>query len=270
MKFHLLIPCIVLSLGAGAQNYQSITNASVTHIDHGSEDVRYYSLNSKYYFEDKNTLGPVDQFAYINTISNFSAGYTQWDNLLNDENSDLKSISGEVFLDRFMFSASRTEVDTFGLNNDNTSISVGYLFNDDLLVSSTASKLDGKNTQVSFSAKYNHQINSTDFFGITANIDEDFENENISATYLSHLANGKYIKLTADYSVQEHAENNWHVKGQYFFTDYTSAFLSQKKGNTREVGIKHFFNDHIGLSASYINSNDSDINSVNLTMTLQL
>lgn len=270
MKFNLFIPCILLSVGVNAQEYQSITNASVTNIDYGSEDVRYYSLNTKYYLTNKGTLGPVEQFSYINRVSNFSAGYTQWDSLLNKDNNHLKSISGEVFINRLMFSASRTEVDTFGLDNDNTSVSVGYLFNDDLLVSSTASKLDGQNTHVSFSAKYNHQINSTDFFGITANIDEDFENENISATYFSHLANGKYIKLTADYSVQEHAENNWHVKGQYFFTDFTSVFLSQKKGNTREVGIKHFFNDHIGLSASYLNSKNSDSDSINLTMTLQL
>lgn len=138
MKFHLLIPCVVLSLGAGAQDYQSITNASVTNIDHGSDDVRYYSLNSKYYFDKKSILGPVDQFSYINTISNFSASYTQWDNLLNEDNSHLKSISGEVFINRFMFSASSSQADTYGLDNDNTSVSVGYLLNDDLLVSSTA------------------------------------------------------------------------------------------------------------------------------------
>jgi len=272
MKYKLPLSLFIISLGTAAQDYQSISGISYSKTDFGLKNSNVYSLSSIYYFDPKTALGPVDQFSYINKISNVSGSYSQIENLYNDKDSKVIGIGGEFFVDRFVIGGSYNKFDTPFVDDDTSLVSLGYLVNEDLLIKVTAFNPEEGDTQYSYLAKYNHQINKTDYLGLALTSDEDFDNSSITATYFTQLTGGKYFKSEMSYSDNENYGDNWRVKGQYYFNDYTSAYLQQQKGNYQELGIKHFIDENIALSAGYQRNtkNSDDIETYTLSISLQM
>ena len=106
----LLIPALILGHSAkiSAEEYQSFTNASYSKNDYSSADTTSFGINTSYFFDAKSTLGPLNQFKYINTISNISARYNHleseissldWNDLshYSKGNNDAINVSGEWF-----------------------------------------------------------------------------------------------------------------------------------------------------------------------------
>jgi len=270
MKYKLLITALLVSVSATAQEYQSISSLEASNTDFGSVDLNRYYLNSTYYFDKKSSIGPVDQFSYINTTNNLSASYSQSETFSVDDNK-YTSFNGEVYINKLLIGGRYSDFNAADFSSNSYSMSLGYLFNENFLLSSTVHKTEEIAATYTFLAKYNHQINQTDYFGLSATTDDEVDSKGISATYFTALADNKYLKVTAEYNDDELNGDHWRAKGEYYLNDYTSAFLQYQKNDYQEIGAKHFFNDHIALSASYLShDNDNDIEVFNLTLHLQL
>ena len=75
----LLSRAILISLAtctthlAVANDYQSFTSINYNSTSTGAVDNDSYGIGSTYYFDKKSSLGPLNEFDYINTVSNVSA-----------------------------------------------------------------------------------------------------------------------------------------------------------------------------------------------------
>jgi len=270
MKHKILVTALLFSVSATAQEYQSISSFGGSNTKFNTEDLNRYYLTSKYYFNKKSTIGPLDQFSYINTMGNISAAYLQSENLLSDD-SQFTSVSAEVFIDQFVIGGSFGHVDAPDFAINNYSAFLGYLFSDNLLFSTSVHKTEGVDETFTFLAKYNHQINKTDYIGFSATTDDEIDNKSISATYFRSLNENQYLKVAVEYNDHEFGGDYWHAKGEYYFNDYTSAFLQYQNNDIQTFGAKHFFNNYLALSASYTyTDNSDDLEIINIKLHVQL
>lgn len=271
MKTKLLLAFIVASSNLAAQDYQSISSVSIRNTDHGSKDLNTYFFNSTFYFDKKKSIGPIDQFAYINTLSNLEGGYTQSENIGGYDDTKYGRIGGELFVDKFVVSGRYSHADSFIGNTNNYRVSLGYLFNDNFLVRSFVHKTENIDATYRFEAKYNHQISQTDYIGFSASADEEIDNQEISATYFTQLSDGKYLKLSGEYNDNKTFDDNWSIKGQYYFNDKTSVYLQQQKNDVHSVGAKYFFTDSLALSMDLTdNKKRKNGDSITLALHVQL
>lgn len=120
-KLAVIISSILLSgaatAAAAADSYNSVSNLGYQFTDSNNDD--QFSIDSTYYFSPKDTLGPYDQFEYINKESNVFGAYT------DNDASDLTLIGGEYFYKDVVFGASYENSD-FGSNNESFAFTAGY------------------------------------------------------------------------------------------------------------------------------------------------
>ena len=123
-KLAVIISSILLSSAAttamAADTYQSISHVGYMDID-GNDTM---SVDSTYYFSPKATLGPYDQFEYINKQTNVYGAY------IDNDDSDVTSVGGEYFVQDFVLGAQYNNYDSdFGSSTDVIELSAGYFFN---------------------------------------------------------------------------------------------------------------------------------------------
>ncbi|WDE04307.1 putative porin [Thalassomonas viridans] len=236
---------LLASAGLQAQEYQSISNAGYTKWDDSPSDEDAYSLGTKYYFKKKSTLGPLDEFEYINKTSNISANY------LNLENSNDYHVAGELFMDQVLVGASYQYHDIeHGGSDDIYSLSLGYLISDDFLVKAEAYRKDS-HTDYFYSASYNHQINDSDYFGFTFRTDEDFDARTLSSKYFKALGQDSYLTAGVSYRHNDDLGHSIAANAEYFFTSRTSIGGSYDDNDDYTVSAKHFFNTTYALEIGF-------------------
>ncbi len=259
-KLAIIISGILLSSAAhAADSYQSISNLSYAEIDNNDT----ISVDSTYYFSPKSTLGPYDQFEYINKQSNVFGGYA------DDDFGDVTAIGGEYFVEDFVVGASYQNAD-YNSNNEFYTLSAGYFFNPDLLAKVRfVDKKDGDNVTL-FSLAYNHMLNDTDYVGITVESDDDFDSRSVAAKYFIDLQQGNYLTVEGTFMSLDEADDQWNVETNYYFSKATSVFASYDKEDNYTFGAQHFINKNIGLKVGYgNNADDSDYDAYFANMRFQ-
>lgn len=248
-KLAIIISGLLLSSAAhAADSYQSISNLNYTDTDNNDT----ISVDSTYYFSPKSTLGPYDQFEYINKQSNVFGGYA------DDDFGDVTAIGGEYFVEDFVVGASYQNAD-YNSNNELYTLSAGYFFNPDLLAKVRfVDQKDGDNVTF-FSLAYNHMLNDTDYVGITVESDDDFDSRSVAAKYFVDLQQGNYLTVEGTFVSLDEADDQWNVETNYYFSKATSVFASYDKEDNYSFGAQHFINKNIGLKVGYgNNADDSD------------
>jgi predicted porin len=209
-------------------------------------------VDSTYYFSPKSTLGPYDQFEYINKQSNVFGSYA------DDDFGDVTAIGGEYFVEDFFVGASYQNAD-YNSNDESYRLSAGYFFNPDLLAKVRfVDQKDGDNVTY-FSLAYNHMLNDTDYVGITVESDDDFDSRSVAAKYFVDLQQGNYLTVEGTFVSLDEADDQWNVETNYYFSKATSVFAAYDKEDNYSFGAQHFINKNIGLKVGYgNNADDSD------------
>lgn len=259
-KIAVIISSILLSSAAtAADTYESISHVKYT--DYDGNDV--VSLDSTYYFSPKATLGPYNQFEYINKESNVYGSY------IDDDFGDVTKVGGEYFLNQFVFGAGYQNVD-YGNSRDAFNLSAGYFFNPDLLMKATYMDVEDGEDGFRFDLAYNHKLNSTDYIGFTVSADDDFDYRAVSAKYFIDLQQGNYLTVEGTVADTDDFGSSWVLGSNYYFTKATSVFVTFDKNDDYSFGAEHFFNRNVGLELGYANNwDDSDYDAYYANVSLQ-
>jgi len=247
------------SFAVSANQYQSISNASFANVD--SDNV--YAIDTIYYLDARKALGPYNEFSFINTTSNISAGY------VNTDYSDSFGIGGEYFFENFVVGAgvSRNDNDFDDVTYYNASF--GYLFTPDLIarINYLDSDVDGADGVFIASAQYNLTLNATDYIGFTANVDDEFDNYGVGAKYYTDLGQGRYLTASANIDAGDY--DSWAVASSYYFNQGTSVFANLNKQDDIRVGARYYFNPSFAVTAAYGNNLDTSYDLFELKLTAQ-
>ncbi|WP_444945926.1 putative porin [Microbulbifer sp. VTAC004] len=232
---------VFFSAVASAEEYKSITTAGYSNLDFDSGSGDDFSVETTYYFSGKDTLGPLKEFEFINKSSNISAAY--YHRNIGDWNNDNFAFAGEYFAENgFLVSANLTD---FTENSFNT-IALGYLFTPNFLM-----KLYNTEGDTYVEARYNYQLNSTDYIGFGFVADELFDWQLFSSKYFAGLGDNKYLAADFSYLNIDGGDNYWKVGTDYYFTQNTSFGIDYDRNNDYKLGFSHFFNRNIAVDASY-------------------
>jgi hypothetical protein len=249
-KLAVIISSILLSSAAtAADSYNSVSNLGYKNSDNNDA----LSIDSTYYFSPKSTLGPYDQFEYINKQSNVFGGYA------DDDFGDVTVVGGEYFVKNLVVGASYQNAD-YNANNELFTLSGGYFFNPDLLAKVTFVENKDGDDYALFDLAYNYMLNSTDYVGVTLTSDDDFDYRAVAAKYFIDLQQGNYLTFEGQYESIDNTQNQWNVETNYYFTKATSVFASYDKQDTYSFGAQHFINKNIGLKVGYENNADDSDN----------
>ncbi|WP_413663840.1 putative porin [Microbulbifer sp. CNSA002] len=275
MRFKLAaLPLMLAAATVGAEEYNSFTNATYSHSEFDirsnglsySSDTDSFDLGTTYYFGGKETLGPLKEFEYINKVSNVSAGFSHFNS--GGDHSDIFSVSGEYFASNGLVVGAGIS-DLWETNLDYQSI--GYLFSPDFLVKLNHVDDDSDN-EFSMEARYNYQLNSTDYVGFNLFVDEEFENRALSSKYFAHLAGEQYLTVELVYNSIENADDFWALGSEFFFNQRTSVEFNYDEQESYKLGMTHFFNRNIAVETAYLSNNDikGDLDIYQLGLTVQL
>jgi len=267
MRFKLAaLPLILFAATAGAEEYNSFTEANYANTDLGGEEADNFDIRTTYYFSGKEALGPLKEFEYINKVSNVFAGFTHFN--WRDRDVDSFSVGGEYFTSNgFVIGAGVS--DLWESNVDFQS--VGYLFSPDFLVTLNHVDFDSDN-EFSVDARYNYQLNSTDYIGFNLFVDEEFDTRSLSSKYFTHLGGEQYLTAELTYTNFDEGDDYWALGTEYFFTQRTSIGFSFDENEEYKLGMNHFFNRNFAVEAAYVSNtdNDFDYDVYQIGMTVQL
>lgn len=271
MKVHAKVafPLMLCSSIAAAEEYHWISGADFTRTDTRIADFDAFSLGSTWYFDGKETLGPLNEFAYINTTSNIFGSWSRFDGLSND--ADQVGIGGEYFAGNLLLGGSYLNLDDV----DFFTGTVGYLFSENFLVSVDAAKVEGAGTNYLFNARYNHPLRGNAYLGFNFSTDDEFDGKNLSSRYFTPLAGNDYLALEVSWSIFDDADEElWAVEGDYYFSERTSLGLGIAEDEVYSFDFTHFFNENVALELGYTTSDDDsgfdfDVDSYQLGVTFQ-
>lgn len=262
MTLKYLLPALAFTVAtaASAEDYQLFTSLNAEHVRVSGDSETNFGLNGQYFFDKKHTLGPLDQFEYINKVSNVSAAFAR----VYDNNT--WQIGGEYFAEnKFVVMANYQNFDNF----DVKSIGLGYLISDDFIVRAQAIKPEDSDTAYAFSASYNHQLQGSDYIGFSAFTDDEFDYYGVSSKYFASLNNGRYIAvgvLLAD----DDGSSDWSANADYYFSQRTSIGASYNKADAYRLTAKHFFNQSWAVEAGFASNTDSsELKTYSLALTGQ-
>ncbi|WP_166838354.1 putative porin [Rheinheimera pleomorphica] len=250
MTLKYVLPAIALAASAttvSAEEYQLFTGLNANHTRVSGDNETNWGLNGTYFFDKKITLGPLDQFEYINKVTNVSASF----NRAFDTN--VWGVGGEYFAENGMVvSAAHSRASGDYVNQ----IGLGYLVSDNFIVRARAVKPEDVSTTYWFSASYNHQLQGNDYVGFTAEVDDEFDYFSLSSKYFASLNEGRYITVGVALTDND-GSSSWAANAGYYFSKMTSVGLSYDKADNYSLGAKHFFNTNWALSISFNSNTDN-------------
>lgn len=280
MKIRALILIFLVSTGLGAEDYTIIsslglstsktngvlfTTATITEID-------ATALGFTRYFGGKPSLGPLNEFDYINRTSNISVSHIRtnetntfmWgsgSSLTFNEDENLTLLGGEAFFDRAMVGVGFSRASN--TDSDSKTFSLGLLPNENILVRLDVIEPGEDWSSNHLTIKGNFDHNSTNYFGFTLEYNNDVELRGLSGRYFSALGGDTYFALDVEYLdfLNIHALD---IGGSYYFSRTTSVSVllvqndldsSTNSDTLYRLGFSHFFNKNIALEVSYGTSN---------------
>tara|TARA_R110002126_G_scaffold12196_26_gene53268 strand:- start:7177 stop:7965 length:789 start_codon:yes stop_codon:yes gene_type:complete len=261
MTLKYLLPAIALTATAvSAEEYQLFTELRADHLRASGESETFWSLDGTYFFDKKQTLGPLDQFEYINKVSNVSASFAR----ALDDNS--YGIGGEYFAENgLVVAAGHQRLGDF----DVSSVGLGYLIAENFIIRALAVKPEGDDTSFQFSASYDHKLQGNDYIGFTATVDDEFDFFTISSKYFASLGGDRFITIGAAIADND-GDTSWAANADYYFSKMTSVGVSYDKEDSYSINAKHFFNQNWALDAGFgSNADNSDLKTYSLAVVGQ-
>ncbi|AWF83233.1 hypothetical protein BTJ40_21770 [Microbulbifer sp. A4B17] len=254
MRFRLaVLPLLLLSVTANAEEYKSITTASYSSLDYdldifGGEfdlDGNQFLVETTYYFSGKETVGPLKEFEYINKLSNISAAF--FHNEVEDNNADNYALAGEYFAQNgLILGINFTEVNDRNIDT----VSLGYLFTPNFLLE--LSHTDFESDEESYiDFRYNYSLNGSDYIGFDFVTDDDFDAGVFSSKYFTNLGGGRYLTAELSYADYEGDDDYWQIGAEYFFTQSSSFGMKLDEKDDMKLAFTHFFSRNIALEAAY-------------------
>ena len=252
LKYALPVIALVASAAVSAEEYQTFVGLNADHYRASGDSETTWHLNGTYFFDKKITLGPLDQFEYINKVTNVSASFSR----AFDTNTT--RIGGEYFAENgLVVSAAHTRSSGDYVNE----VGLGYLVSNNFIVRVNAVKPEDESTDFMFSASYNHQLQGNDYVGFTAYADDEFDYFGISSKYFASLGEGRFI--AAGIALDDNdGSSDWSAEADYYFSKMTSVGLSYDKGDNYSLNAKHFFNTNWALEARFASNADTSARKV--------
>jgi len=261
----IIVPMFLLATTSViAEEYQSFSSIEYSNVDskHSHDSTR---VDTRYFFEKQQTLGPLDQYKYINTSTNVFGNYQ------HIGSADNYGLGGSYFINNFVIGGSYAYSDHKFGSSDHFSARLGYLISEDLIVNAYANKTEGVDTDYSFSASYNLKLEGKDYIGFTYSSDDDFDYQTLSSKYFHALEGGQYLVAGLTYQHNDDFDNDLSGNLAFYFNDKTSISASYNDDDDYSIGAKHFFNQNYALSVGYQSNasndfwSDYDIYSVNFS-----
>ncbi|WP_250461667.1 putative porin [Microbulbifer litoralis] len=266
MKFRFaVLPLMVFAATASAESYNSITTATYENAEYPTTDLDTFDIGSKYYFAPLETMGPLKEFEYIIDTTNLYGNYRYTD--YDGGDTDTMTLGGEYFAaNGFMVGAEVTESD----GNDGNTLSAGYLFNPNFLLSVHRVDQDNSDAENYVGARYNHSLGGTDYIGFDFETDDDFDTQSLSSKLFKGLGNETWVAVEAGYVNFDEADNYWNVGAEYYFSKETSVGAGYDERETFDLSVSHFFNRNVAGNMTYATNNDTDVDQFLLGVTVQL
>lgn len=268
MNLKAFLPLMLCSSFVVAEEYRSFSDVDYSHTETGPFELDELIIGSTWYFDTKESLGPLTEFEYINRTSNIFGTYSRFD---ATETFDAAVLGGEYFAGNVLLGGSYRILDEF----DVFSGTVGYLFTSNILVSLDAVKAEDIDTDYFVSARYNHQLRGNDYIGFNVSTDVEFDTKALSSRYFTRLGGENYLAAEVSYTFADDAEDFWALDGDYYFSKRTSLGLGIAKNEVYSLDLAHFFNDNIAVELGYTTSRnddfdlDLDVDSYQLGITVQ-
>ncbi|WP_323846191.1 putative porin [Microbulbifer magnicolonia] len=267
MKFKLAaLPLMLLSATVAAEQYTSITEADYIQTDTGFADIDQLLIGSTYYFAPKETLGPLKEFEYINKVTNIFGGYSYADSDFGD--ADSLAVGGEYFAaNGFVVGGAMLESD----GGDMLSASLGYLFTPNFLMSLEAVDVEDADSELFVNARYNHQLNGTDYIGFDVSVDDDLDSKTVSSKYFTEFAGGRYLAAEVSVNDTDDTDLFWAGNVEFYFNQNTSVGFGYDDADSYELNATHFFNRNVAAKVAYGSNTEFDeVDVFSLGLTVQL
>ncbi len=258
--------------------YKTISTLSYFQTEAGYYNIDSVTAGTTYYFNPRHTVGPLNQFAYISRdnfirVSGSTSDYSYDPPRDHNNSTDLDlRVYGEFFIKNWHLGAgySRYKVEYDSIDYENEShqleLDVGYFVRENLFlyVNNYIDADDGRSFHL-LAARYEHKLNESDYLGISAATNEEFEYIQLNSKYFRKLSNGGYLVPTLSASFYEGGGTSFGTGVDYYFNKMTSIGGRWNDSNSVTIRVNHFFNQHFNLGASYrFNTSDSDTNYLNV------
>lgn len=252
MNLKSILPLILLPSIVIAEEYRSISNLDYSRFETGPLELDQFAFGSTWYFDRKVTLGPLNEFEYINKTSNIFGAYTRFEGMNADFDDAL--IGGEYFAGNLLVGGSYRNLEDF----DVVTGTVGYLLNSNFLVSLDAVKAEDIDAEYFVNARYDHQLGGTNYIGFHFRTDDEFDTKEISSRYFTQLASENYLAAEVSYTIFDNADDIWALDGDYYFNQRTSLGLGIAKDEVYSLDFTHFFTRNIAVELGYTTSRNDD------------
>lgn len=269
------LAAIMLSWGVQAETYNSFTS-----IGYSSDSyvigykAKTKSIATSYFFEGRETRGPLNEFDYINTSSNVQASYTDTEIEVGsiDHLSDSLLLAGQWFVNDFVLGASYSRSESgfdiqpgYISKDDIYSASLGYLITEDWIFDVQYTDYDDLyweyDTIVRFSTNYNLALNDSDYLGFGYASDEDFDVHTLTVKYFVNITGQSYLAFNGLYAIDDTdgymSDDNWKMGVSYYFNDRSSVSASFDDHDIYTLAVGYYFNDNFSVQAYYSATNDT-------------
>ncbi|TVZ41221.1 putative general porin [Alteromonadaceae bacterium 2753L.S.0a.02] len=248
MKYQksLILISLVISAAVNAEEYQVFGSASYTKYEEDNFDsLSSYEIDGVYFFDKKQTLGPLSEFSLINTVSYVLAGYGQSD----DGDNKSAFIGGKWIGSHLGLGAVANYSDNNGDSGyDSATLTGEYLFSDKLLARINYHDYDEtypgwEDSNFSADIVYDHSLNTTDYIGFKLSYEESRsggdDSVSLTSKYYNDFSNGQY--LTATGRITKADENTvWNLGGTYYFSKMTGLLLDFTSVDSDDLGTTQY------------------------------
>jgi len=252
MKLLTLSALFFASTSTMATNYQSFSSINYLRLNSDTANYDTYGASTIYFLNKKASLGPLNEFEYINKTSNVFGSFADADN------ANAYQLGGDFYVNKWLVGGSYNYLDKNNGNDDVYTLKLGYLISDNFLIKAQATRNNG-DTLYDFTAAYNVQLNNQDYIGFTYNTDDKFNAQTISSKYFAAVGKNNYLTAGLSYTKNDNSRDNVMASAGYYFTASTSISVSYDNDDDYTISGKHYFNKNYALSVGY-NSNASTNN----------
>ncbi|WP_170176737.1 putative porin [Litorilituus sediminis] len=288
-------------------SFQSFSSINYQTQDQRNGNLDWFSLNSRYYFDARTALGPLNEFDYINSISNLGVSYSymksEYDKVLvvdqdgtivdfeASSKNQIIHVDGEWFIGNFLLGGGASYIDSSsssnfmalspsgvvtqsGHNSDDQDTyyraDLGYLITQNLIIKASYHDI---NNFLSYTVSYNFDFNDSDYIGFSYNTDEDFDTHSLSTKYFANISTTSYLVLGAAYwyygSSSVLDNDYWSIYSSYYFNKFSSVSASYGENDNYSVSVNHYFTDNFALGAFYSDQKDSNDENWGVNFTAQ-
>jgi hypothetical protein len=248
-----IISC--MSTGLSAEEYITFMNLGHSNVDIGDQSYSTNYVMIDYNFVSQETIGPLDQFDFINTTSYVYGG------LFESEGTNAYTFGGAYYAGPLIIGGSFANAEG---SSSQKSLSLGYLINSDFVVNVSAND-DEFGTDYTLSTAYTHRLSGNDYVGFSYATDEEFDYHSFGVSSLAALANGQFIHAQLNVNHFD-GDSNWNIGGSFYFNHASSVGVSVDDDSDFTFSGQHHFTKNIALQASIGESDFADMFNLNLTV----